>query len=620
MSDEDRPTPSLSPRARTSRLIAGKYRLGRIIGEGGMGAVYEARHVGLNSPVAIKLLNEVFAHDKNAVSRFRREARAAAAIKHPNVVSVTDTGTDEAGVPFLVMELLRGESLSSLLRRHRTLSPNAAASIAMQILAGLAAAHRQGVIHRDLKPGNVLVEEVADGQFATKILDFGVSKFFSDHSQLVTVTGAVVGTPRFMSPEQARGEAEIDGRADLYAVGILLYRMVVGQLPFLAKTQEELFNEILNRDPPRPRDVNPSVPAKLEQIIVKAMTRPREQRYATAEEFLVALQHACPDALTPSMLEQPTRSETLPRRTRPRPKRLWLSAVLIALIGVGMGIGLRMLQRRPTVGTVAQPPLTFAVARYLPRQALRDDYAPLIRYLSDQLNRPVKLEIVDDYIDLGARMAKGEISFASLSPCDYIRAHQAHPELRLVATHQTKGSKTYQGHIVTRANSGLVTLDDLRGKVFCYTNPKSCSGYLYPRATFRKAGIDPDSAFKSERFTGGHLRSLRYLLAGSCDGAAVFAGILYESNRLGVERQQFHVAASTARIPYDAYCASPKIDSALVARFRQALLALKPSSALAKKALADHRIDGFVPVTDADYEPARQVARFLDSKPRKPQR
>ncbi|MFH1131444.1 MAG: serine/threonine-protein kinase, partial [Pseudomonadota bacterium] len=272
----------------TPRLVDGKYRLGRVIGEGGMGAVFEAEHVGLGIKVAVKLLNDLFTDENNAVSRFRREARAAAAVRHQNVVAVTDTGTDHDGTPFIVMELLEGESLSSVLRRQKLFSPFIATDIACQILSGLSAAHEKKVIHRDLKPGNILLTQSSEGGWLVKILDFGISKtFFSEgHLSQVTATGAVVGTPRFMAPEQASGKADLDGRVDIYAVGVLLYRMVTGKLPFSGKTNDEVMRQIVENDIIRPSEICPFIDYRLERVILKAMATDRNQRYQTADDFM----------------------------------------------------------------------------------------------------------------------------------------------------------------------------------------------------------------------------------------------------------------------------------------------------------------------------------------------
>ena len=624
----------------SSRLVGGKYRLGKLLGEGGMGSVYEAEHTGLGTTVALKLLNEVFAADPSALTRFRREARAAAAVRHPNIVAVTDAGTDSDGVPFIAMELVSGESLSALLRRERVLSTKDTVVLTQQLLAGLAAAHAKGVIHRDLKPGNVLVETHADGSRQLKILDFGVSKFFRDVAHNVTATGAVVGTPRFMSPEQAKGQSDIDSRVDIYAVGVLVYRMVTGKLPFIGTTQDQIIAQIIAGEAKRPTEVRPDVPLPLEAVIMTAMAPKREDRFPDARTFMEALQEAAPEVpvsitglLNPSASSTPltptdgsaTRDpggSTAPqapqalRRQRPaRPLRRLLP-LAIASVALGATAGwwwhsrptqTRPPTQRPLAAGAPASPLKFATIRYVPARQLRDEFASLVEYLATRLGRRVDLVVVEDYADLASRLEQGSVQLASLSACDYVRARK-HPAIELLATHRTTSGATYQGHILTRAESGLQSLPDLAGKKFCYVNPKSCAGYLFPRAAFRQQGIDPDRSFSAIIFSGDHPRAMRYLQSGVCDGAAVAADVYLDSERHGLLRDQFHIAASTRRIPWDAYCGSKQSPPGLNSALRDALLRLAPRSQQALRTLGPNsRITGFVRVSDSDYDSVRQV-------------
>ncbi len=278
-----------------TRVIAGKYHLGRVLGEGGMGAVYEAEHRELGTTVAVKLLSEASVNNPNSLARFRREAKVMGQIRHENVISVMDAGNDESGIPFLVMELLEGESLASTLRRERLLSPGLSAWVISEVLAGLGAAHAKNIVHRDLKPGNVFIATQSDGSRRVKILDFGISKLGDMSATLnVTAAGALVGTPNFMSPEQIRARDELDGRVDIYAAGIMLYRMVTGRLPYVGSNAEELYRNIFVAQPPRPTDIRPELSPELEAVIFKAMSPDRELRYQTPYEFRDALQQAVP--------------------------------------------------------------------------------------------------------------------------------------------------------------------------------------------------------------------------------------------------------------------------------------------------------------------------------------
>jgi len=640
--------------------VGGKYKLGRLLGEGGMGAVYEAEHTGLGIKVAVKLLNEMFISDPSAVSRFQREARAAAAIRHPSIVEVTDTGEDESGVPFIVMELLEGESLSALLRRERLLSPGISSLIVSQILTGLAAAHEKGVIHRDLKPGNILLARLADGTYQVKILDFGISKFFAGSPHDVTAAGAVIGTPRFMAPEQARGQNDLDSRVDIYAVGVLFYRMVTGKLPFAAPTQEEVIRLILEGKPAQPRELRPELPPELERVILKAMAPDRDQRYPDARTFLADLQMALPEVIgggtiqitahtgvtagpTPFSLSGPlTGSLATASRltgtasmggasTRPasphalregRGRRLRFLLPLVALVLVGGGVGGYFLWRGSGTGTTTTrpkysgPAVRFGITRFLPEVQLVAEHSNLVRYLEDRLQRPVDLRVHEDYIDLAAQLASGKLDLAALTPSSYVRAKRTWPTLRLLATHTTSGGSSYGGIIISKAGAGIETLEDLKGKVFCYVSPTSTSGFIYPRAVLRKHGIDPDKAFRATRLTGDHLAALKALESGACDGAAVFAGIFYEAKQHGLSQERFNVLANTARIPNDAYCAPPDISAKLALELREALLSLKEGSELARRTLAPggkSRITGFAPIADSDYDEVRRIERYADA-------
>lgn len=631
----------------TTRLVGGKYRLGRMLGEGGMGAVYEAEHTGLGIKVAVKLLNEIFASDPSALTRFRREARAAAAIRHDNVVAVTDTGTDDDGVPFIVMELLEGESLSAVLRRERVLQPKDAASVAHQLLHGLEAAHSKGVIHRDLKPGNVLINRGPDGAMQVKILDFGISKFWADTAFNVTETGAVVGTPRFMSPEQARGQSDLDARVDIYAVGVLLYRMLTGRLPFTGRSQEEIIAETIAGDHKRPREIRKDIPESLERVILKAMATDRRDRYPTALSIIKDLRTGFPELPTTTYLTVPARpatgesetgtapsgigSETRPAspdalRHHARVARRGLLrnlAVAAMLVGIGAAAYVYATRAPPPSGNGGQldnrvtatagQPLRFGISRYLPEDQLRREYAPLVGYLSKQVRRPILLEVAEDYVDLAKRMQREKLDFAALSSCDYVRAKRRYPGLTLMATHVTTGGATYEGYIVARADSPVQKLQDLKGRVFCYTHVRSCSGYVYPRAIFRQHGMDPDRDFKTSRITGDHVRALVTLHEKGCDGAAVFAGLLFESKDHGLAPQQFRILATTERIPYDAYTVRDTLDEKTQRALKTALLALKPNTQLAKSTLGEEsRIVGFTQVDDTAYDRVRAIEKHLD--------
>jgi serine/threonine-protein kinase len=233
-------------------LLDGRYRIVRLLGEGGMGSVYLASHVGLGRDVAIKFLHADLASRDEMVGRFHREAQAAAAIRHKNIIEVFDVGMSPQGEPFLVMEYLEGESLAGLLKRAGPLNLGAACAVMEPTLQALQAAHRKGIIHRDLKPDNIFLAHQQGEPPVVKIIDFGISKFTQCAlDKWRTKTGSILGTPAYMSPEQARGSAGLDHRTDIYSMGTIFFEMLTGALPFAGNNFAEYLSAMLIEDPER---------------------------------------------------------------------------------------------------------------------------------------------------------------------------------------------------------------------------------------------------------------------------------------------------------------------------------------------------------------------------------
>jgi serine/threonine-protein kinase len=269
--------------------VAGAYRLNERLGAGGMGVVYKGEDTRNGRPVAIKFLHEAFAGMPDLVRRFEREVEAMRRVVHDNVVSVVDAGVD-GGVPFLVMEFQSGKPLAELLDRG-ALSGTRAVGIARQVLAGVAAAHASGIVHRDLKPDNIMLLKDVEGDFV-KILDFGLAKMVQGtNGTQLTNTGFALGTPGYMAPEQADGK-DVDERADIYAVGVLLYHMVVGQKPFVADSPMAVMRMHIDDPPKPPRKAAPdaNLSAELEAAILRALEKEPAKRWRSAEAFARALE------------------------------------------------------------------------------------------------------------------------------------------------------------------------------------------------------------------------------------------------------------------------------------------------------------------------------------------
>jgi eukaryotic-like serine/threonine-protein kinase len=274
------------------QLLDNKYKIVRLLGEGGMGAVYEGENVRIHHRVAIKVLHPNVAADSGARERFEREAQAAGHIGSEHIVEVFDLGELPSGARYMVMEFLAGEPLSGRVEKLGRLTPAMMAPLMLQLLEGLGAAHVAGIIHRDLKPENVFLQRAKGGLDFVKIVDFGVSKFnqLSGGSAMsMTRTGAVVGTPYYMSPEQVKGAKTIDHRTDLYSAGVVLFECITGQLPFQADSFNELMFKIALEPPLDPEKAVPGLDPAFAKILRKSTAREAADRYQTCEEFAQAI-------------------------------------------------------------------------------------------------------------------------------------------------------------------------------------------------------------------------------------------------------------------------------------------------------------------------------------------
>ena len=286
MSDQTQPSDVPSP-ADVAGRMAGEYRLGRKLGEGGFGAVYEAEHPVLRRRAAVKVLHQVAGVDSDAVLRFIAEAQAASHVRSRHIVDVFSFGKLSNGRHFYVMDLLDGDPLDRFLRRHERVDIPTALQLMRPIAEALDAAHAAGVVHRDLKPQNIFLSWDPSGETVPKLLDFGMAKLLGD-SMVNTVSGVPIGTPLYMSPEQARGE-KVDGRSDVYALGVLCHEMLTGQVPFTSESPLSVLMCHLTVEPPRASQVCPALPAALDEPILHMLHKQPSGRPASAGQALAAL-------------------------------------------------------------------------------------------------------------------------------------------------------------------------------------------------------------------------------------------------------------------------------------------------------------------------------------------
>ncbi len=280
-------------------ILGGRYLVKRVIGEGGMGTVYEGEHTGLARPVAIKLMHASFAAQRDLVERFRREAQSASALENPHIVDVLDVGTDERFGLYMVMELLRGTDVAGALAQHGRFSPEIAFALGSQAAFALGTTHAAGIIHRDIKPANLFLVQRADGSVLVKLLDFSIAKVVHDvtttHGGHITRAGSALGTPQYMAPEQAQG-GKVDQRIDIYALGAVLFELIAGKPAREPKpTYELMIVDVIMRPAPRLRSVLPTVPQPVDTLIARMMAQDPAHRPADMDEVLGAFAELFPE-------------------------------------------------------------------------------------------------------------------------------------------------------------------------------------------------------------------------------------------------------------------------------------------------------------------------------------
>jgi len=394
------------------------YQIVSVLGEGGMGTVYVAEHPFMGRKAAIKVLREELVKDRGLVERFMNEARAANAIGHPNIIDIIDVGLLPTGVPYLMMEFLVGESLSTRIMRRRPMPVAEALDVAAQTASALAAAHEKNIVHRDLKPDNLfLIGDRANPTGRIKVLDFGIAKLRGElsGSGARTQTGSILGTPPYMSPEQCRGVDELDHRTDIYALGIILYEMLTGAPPFVSPGWGEVVHMHISQPPPPLRAKNPAVSPQLEKVVLKALAKQPADRWSSMGELEAALRGVpgwthvpgtkpssaamnatggpavptAPTTLRSSTGQMTTFPETPGARSRGRRVALVIGAFVAAGIAAAVLFGMR--GGSQPIAPVVTTPAPAATAPATAPPAVHDPVAPIPAAAAPEAVAPVAI-------------------------------------------------------------------------------------------------------------------------------------------------------------------------------------------------------------------------------------
>jgi serine/threonine protein kinase len=314
-------------------VLGDTYRITRLIGIGGMGAIYEATHVGAGKRVAIKMMAKELAEHPEALARFRREVQVTTGLAHPNIIEVVDFGASPTGVPYLVMEYLDGEDLEARLEREGRVPLPTAVQIVKQVASALSVAHAEGVVHRDLKPGNVFLLRTGDGSVFVKVVDFGISKVLKAATTKLTMATAVVGTPEFMSAEQAAGRVDlIDHRSDQWALACLAWHMLSGRLPFWKPDVSGILNQVITAEPtPLGPEFADLIPRDVDKVLRRALSKKREDRFPTINAFARAFEAAAAGGT--ARAPTPAAGRRIARlASSPRPRMgLWFALGVLAV-------------------------------------------------------------------------------------------------------------------------------------------------------------------------------------------------------------------------------------------------------------------------------------------------
>lgn len=592
-------------------MLGGKYRILRWIADGGMGTVFEGENTWTKRRVAVKILDPEVGKSSDRVQRFLREARSSTRVEHPNIVDVLDMGEDDpTKALFLVQELLKGKDLRNHLRDtpNRRLRPSEAITLLLPIMEALEASHALGVIHRDVKPANIFLAQMPGrpSTLVPKLIDFGLSKFVrgAKGEGPSTGYGVPIGTPHYMSPEAARGDADIDGRTDLWSIGVVLYECLTGVLPFEAANVSALLMKIAT-ERPKPVDERADVPAEIAAIVHRALEPDRSRRWASMTDLLHAVRETILYGELPNVTVGPSPgsiSGTI-RAVRPVDRGDDEPSFPGTTGSEAHDDELRRAIARGTAAVVVRAPAVIERLTWKPslpppppssrmniavralKENMRLGIVPSrrtesgrdsIRDLSKAMGKEWKIAVARSYADLVDALTDGELDIAWLPPVAYVRAIRT-GAARLMLTLERDGRRSYSAAIVAR-EGGPTSVQDMVGRRAIWTDPWSAAGYLVPRCMLRSAGIEPDATFAGQAFAGSYDEVVRALADGTADVGATYCRVAESGEIVGGpwrdERRVRPIAVSAEPIPGDTICTTTALSDEdarrAIARFIEA--------------------------------------------------
>jgi len=640
----------------------GRYTILEKLATGGMAIVYlgfETGDTGLQRLVVIKQILPQYGENDTFRRMFTQEARLAANINHPNVVEIHELGEWEEQ-PFLAMEYVSGVALNLLVRKITEqgikVPVGVAVGIIAQACAGAHAAHeltdRSGqpanLVHRDLTPHNLMITESGH----VKILDFGVAKASSNQDK--TETGMLKGKLPYMSPEQL-WQAEIDRRSDVFTLGVVFWELLSGTRLFARDAEVATINAVLNSTLPNLQTTRSDVPEALVGVALSALEKDVKKRVASAEQFRVALldwarteridfsedtikafvsdvlgdslaarKHAVAAQVEKSMSGNPESVVTEKVVTPPEgqsggpsgtKRGLLIGVVATLLFGLLGVLGFNLLQHEAgPSGSAERGPsvnegITIMLAPTVGPDILRKDLEPLRRYLQRKMGEALDWRFAASYQDAADALINGEVQFASLPPTLYVQTIARNANVELMAVKVHSGTNGSTGVLLVRESGSIKTEADIPGSRICYTDPKSTTGYILPRAALRKIGIDPDNDLASPPvISGNHISLIQDVIDGKCDIGGTFMAAYVNAQEADINAALARVLTLTGRTPHDAISAGPGVSGELKDRMRKALLEFDPNQEAGEQFLGSmERLTGFAPVDDRVYDSVRQA-------------